>query len=474
MEKCNLPTKRALRIRYVIVDLITTAIAFFLFNIFRYYFLTYTYSNYTLEEYLLNHKIILENTLVPVCLLAVYVLSGFYNEPFRRSRLSEFVNTLGSAAFNGALIYLLILLNDVGMKRRDYLLIVTLIGILFICTYIGRYIVTCITLRKLRSCHWSYRAIVIGNSAISRETANQLMTQNINEPYTIEGYVNIEGEHQIRDNATVWSMDEVPEVCRQLEIDQIIIALESQNDLAVMDIVNSLLYLDIPIKIAPDTLSYITSNIRLGDIMGTPFVDLTSPRLSECQKNIKRLADIVISALVLIIFSPLYLFLAIAVKMSSSGPVIYSQERLGLKQRPFMIYKFRSMRCDAESAGPQLSHSDDPRITALGHVMRKYRLDELPQFWNVLKGDMSLVGPRPERKFFATKIIRQAPYYGLLFQVRPGITSWGMVKYGYASNVSQMVARSRYDLIYLNNMSLITDIKIIIYTVRTVFIGAGL
>ena len=154
--------------------------------------------------------------------------------------------------------------------------------------------------------------------------------------------------------------------------------------------------------------------------------------------------------------------------------VFFSQERIGYRGRPFRIYKFRTMYVDAEERGPLLASENDRRITPFGRVMRKYRLDELPQFWNVLKGDMSLVGPRPERKYFIDRIVRKAPYYYLLHNVRPGITSLGMVKYGYAENVEQMVERLKYDILYYENMSLLLDLTILIYTVKTVFTGKGI
>jgi exopolysaccharide biosynthesis polyprenyl glycosylphosphotransferase len=183
------------------------------------------------------------------------------------------------------------------------------------------------------------------------------------------------------------------------------------------------------------------------------------------QQSIKRIMDILLSMMVLVVFFPLYLFTAIGVKLSSPGPVFYSHERIGWHGRPFRIYKFRSMRTDAEKAGPQLSSKDDPRMTAFGRWMRKIRLDEIPQFWNVLIGDMSIVGPRPERQYFIDQIMEQAPHYRHLHKVRPGITSWGQVKFGYAENVEQMVERLKYDLIYIENMSLAVDFKIMFYTV---------
>ena len=211
------------------------------------------------------------------------------------------------------------------------------------------------------------------------------------------------------------------------------------------------------------------------DIYGEPLVNISRSSMSDSGKNIKRAIDIVVSVLALIMLTPVYAIVACIIKSTSPGPIFYLQERIGLHNKPFSIIKFRSMVKDAESAGkPQLSSDDDPRITPFGHFMRKYRIDELPQFWNVLKGDMSIVGPRPERKYYIDQIIQRVPAYALLHQVRPGITSMGMVKYGYAKNVDEMVERVKYDLMYLDNMSLLNDLKILIYTIRIVFTGRGM
>lgn len=186
------------------------------------------------------------------------------------------------------------------------------------------------------------------------------------------------------------------------------------------------------------------------------------------QANIKRLVDIFGSSVAIILLAPVYLITAIGVKFSSKGPIFYSHERIGRYGNPFMIYKFRSMKQNSEQNGPALSSDNDPRITKFGKFMRKSRLDELPQFYNVIIGDMSLVGPRPERQFFIDKIVEVAPHYIHLLKVRPGITSWGQVKFGYAENVDEMVERLKYDIIYIENMSLYIDLKIIIYTVKII------
>ena len=227
--------------------------------------------------------------------------------------------------------------------------------------------------------------------------------------------------------------------------------------------------------ISPEYFNKMQTPVTISDIYGEPLVNISRSSMSDSGKNIKRALDVFISCIALVALMPFYAVVSIIIKRTSPGPIFYLQERIGLHNKPFHIIKFRSMVQNAEAAGrPQLSSDDDPRITPFGRFMRKYRIDELPQFWNVLRGDMSLVGPRPERKFYIDQIIERIPAYALLHQVRPGITSMGMVKFGYAKNVDEMVERVRYDLMYLNNMSLLNDIKILIYTIKIVFTGRGM
>jgi exopolysaccharide biosynthesis polyprenyl glycosylphosphotransferase len=217
------------------------------------------------------------------------------------------------------------------------------------------------------------------------------------------------------------------------------------------------------------------SQVRISDFYGEPLVNISRSSMSDSAKNLKRAIDVIVSLAALIVLLPLFAVVACIIKATSPGPVFYLQERIGLHNKPFNIIKFRSMVQDAEASGrPQLSSDDDPRITPFGRFMRKYRIDELPQFWNVLKGEMAIVGPRPERKYYIDQITKRVPSYALLHQVRPGITSMGMVKFGYAKNVDEMVERVKYDLMYLDNMSLLNDLKILIYTIRIVFTGRGM
>lgn len=466
-------SKSKQRWRYVIADLLTTGLAFWVFNMIR-FFLIHNSGSASVWNFLGSSKLILEQCIVPPCLLIIYWLSGYYNEPFNKSRLQEFSTTFFSAVINTIIIYLVLLINDqTGRRRIDYEIILVLFGLLFSITYIARLLITAYAINNFRKELWQINVLIMGNSSTSRKVATELSKQSRNIKYHISGFIAIPGESYVKDGNSVFEYKDLESVVKQLNINQVILAPENHDDKKVMSLLSVLFPLEIPVKISPDIFSFVTSAIKMKDIYAEPFIDLASPTIGEASKNIKRCLDVVGSIITLILLSPLYLFLSIIVYKSSKGPVFYSQERIGLHQKPFRIYKFRTMKIDAETSGPQLSNENDPRITKAGKWMRKYRLDELPQFWNVVKGDMSIVGPRPEREYFIKQIVKEAPYYTLVCQVRPGITSWGMVKYGYASTVEQMVERTRYDLIYLANMSLSVDCKILIYTLKPILGGKG-
>ena len=209
------------------------------------------------------------------------------------------------------------------------------------------------------------------------------------------------------------------------------------------------------------------------EIEGTVFFRFSFCRMNLVQRMLKRFFDLVCGGVGLLVLSPVLLLCAVLVKMGSKGPVFYSQERIGKGGKPFRIYKFRSMRTDAEAEGPCLSSSGDPRITAWGNIMRRYRLDEIPQLWNAVKGDMAVVGYRPERAYFIERIVEKAPYYTLLYALKPGITSSGITTFGYAENVPQMIVRLSCDMAYMERLSLKEDLRILGRTCRVIVYGVG-
>lgn len=462
------------RAKYVGMDLFTTFIAFLLFDIFRYGFQSLGSEFDSLSAFLLSPTVLSEQFIIPLCLLFIYWISGYYNNPFGRSRLIEFSTTLFSTLFSAMLIYLILLIND-PMPRRtlNYELLLSLFLILFIVVYSGRIILTGYAIKKLSRKEWSFNTVIIGDSDKAIALSDRLKNSQSRLGYHVIGHIPIENEKSSIISHPTLTDFQFKSLCEAGRIDQIIISADTRDEAAILANLYKYFTNGVPIKISPTSLSFLTSHIRIKDIIAEPFIDLTSPTISDFQKNVKRIIDVLVSLSFLILFSPLYLIIALAVKAGSPGPVIYSQDRIGYRQKPFRIFKFRSMRTDAEAQGPKLSTEDDPRITKIGHFLRKYRLDELPQFWNVLKGDMSLVGPRPEREYYIKKIVEKAPHYTLVHQVKPGITSWGMVKFGYAKDVNEMVERSRFDMIYLSNMSIAVDFKIMIHTIKTVIMGEG-
>lgn len=454
--------KTCLRLAYILSDYLTVTVGWLVFNIMRFYTLPVGYSDVSLSEFLWHFpQVVAGELLIPPMMVVLYALSGFYNEMVFKSRLDDINNTLAVSTFGALIIYFVVLVNDsVPERMRIYETLLILIGLLSVPTMLARMTVTGLRRRHSRSRGGVFKAIILGAPAEARRIADTLARSSDAGIFDIVGTV-------APDEA---EPDHISELALRTGAQAVIAVLPAQQSTEMLP----MLYRSgLQIYITPDVYSVITSRPRMSKVVGEPLVDITNANLPPSTQNFKRVGDAVISLVALVALAPVMAAIAIAIKADSAGPVFYRQERVGYHRRRFHIIKFRTMRPDSEPDGPALSSPDDRRVTRVGRFLRKYRLDELPQFWNVLIGQMSLVGPRPEREYYAALIGERVPYYSLIHQVRPGITSWGMVKYGYATNVDQMVERLRYDLMYVENVSLTLDIKILFHTVNTVITGRG-
>lgn len=267
-------------------------------------------------------------------------------------------------------------------------------------------------------------------------------------------------------------VSQLNEIAEETRVQEVILALQSRKK--VMEVINQCNGLPLNLKIVPELYDIVIGHARTNQIYGFPLIDILPQFMPEWERNIKRLMDVVISGLILMLFLPIWLLIGLAIKLDSRGPVFYKQKRVGKDGKEFMILKFRSMVEDAESqTGPKWAESKDPRVTRVGKVIRALRLDEVPQFWNVLKGEMSLIGPRPERPYFVEKFKEQIPLYTRRLKVKPGITGWAQIKGDYDTTFENVKVKLQYDLFYLENMSLRMDLKILLNTIHVVIRGRG-
>jgi exopolysaccharide biosynthesis polyprenyl glycosylphosphotransferase len=410
----------------------------------------------------------------PIVALFIHYLTGFYNEKVRRSRIVELFSTLIGTFFISTILYFGLLVDDIVVSYTFYYRsFLILWGLFFVVTYLFRIVQTSIALSKLRKGLIPNNVLIIGTGDTAKKVTEIIAKDSYRTGQKIVGYIAVRDRIVVDESMVLGRLDILENEVKTRKANEVIIAVDNMDNDMIFAIANRLIVCGVEVKFAPRLFEVVTGHVSFTNVTSEPLVDITSSRMPAWQQSVKRVFDVGVSFVCMIILLPVYAYVAVRVKLGSKGPIFYKQERIGYEGRPFMIYKFRTMYTDAERMGPQLSQVNDPRITPFGYVMRKYRLDELPQFWNILRGDMSIVGPRPERRYYIEQIEKIAPYYCLVYKVKPGLLSWGPIKIGYSDTVEKMVERLRYDIIYMDNMTLQTDIKILFYSIEVIFLGKG-
>lgn len=456
---------------FILLDFIFCVLSWILFYYARKSFIEQT-------EFRTNTQFIKGVCLIPFFWIFIYTLQGTYIDTKRLYRSKVIYQSFIGTLLGTCILFFFILIDDTIYSYHNYY---ASIGLLFIIQFLSiilvRFLFVSIQVKRIQQKMDHFNTIVIGKYKQVIEFEKELNSTKKSIGNLIVGIFLTDEEDtntiDYFDKNYIINLDNLKNFTKKQQIEEVIIIDNEINTKDLQLLLSMLSGLGVAVKIKASDFDIALGTIQQDNIFGLLIKEIKFDPMPLWQKSIKRILDLVISFISLIILTPFFILIAIVIKRTSKGPIFFKQERIGKHGQPFNIIKFRTMYINSEQNGPQLSSSNDIRITKFGKFLRKTRIDEFPQFLNVIKGEMSLVGPRPERQFYIDKIAEKEPAFLQLTLINPGITSWGQVKYGYAENVEEMIQRMRFDLLYLKNRTLVLDFKIMLYTLITILKAKG-
>jgi exopolysaccharide biosynthesis polyprenyl glycosylphosphotransferase len=419
--------------------------------------------------------------------LFLFFVNGLYREWHKESRFDEFIVVARAVGF-GTLVICLFTSGQqiidfahtgnwkVFFTRTKLATLLTYSGCMLFFSTASRFAIhSLLPLLFSRGIGVS-KVLIIGANASGERLVKEIHAY-AKLGYRVTGFIDDDGRKRgsmVGGYRVLGTYSEIPSIVKRERIPAIIVAHVSDSANEIMKVLNYCGEISITVYMVPSLIDVITGHLKTNQVFGIPLLVLLQDHMPGWEAQIKRLMDISVSLGVLTIGAPIWLFVAAIIKFTSPGPVVYKQLRVGRNGKNYTMYKFRSMYQDAEKrSGPTWASKNDPRITPVGRFIRKTRLDEIPQFFNVFKGEMSLVGPRPERPFFVEQLKQEIPWYVRRIKMKPGITGWAQVKHKYDASIEDVKQKVMYDLYYFENMSIQLDIKIIVRTFWVVFTGKG-
>lgn len=459
------------RAKLVFTDALTICVAWSLYYVFR---VRSGWVVYTAEP-----EFLLPMLIICAFWLLTFFFAGMYRSWYRRSRVDEFFGVVKAVSFGSLALFFIIFIDDegIGSPTHTRLLIAVYWALMIVSVGTGRLILHSVQRRLLTAGFGQRNAVIIGINERSLELMN-MVQQHPALGYRVIGFIDTDSDKASSSCTSpvsvLGNMHTLPTVLSQHDVKEVLIALRTDEHDKLLRVITSCNGHDVSMKIVPDLYDIVSGQAHTNQIYGFPLIEVMPELMPQWERAAKRAIDIAVALIILVVGLPIWLLIALGITLDSKGPVFYVQERAGRDGRIFKMIKFRSMHEHAEKqSGPVWANKKDPRITRVGKVLRRLRLDEVPQFINVLDGDMSLVGPRPERPFFIEIFSKEVPLYTRRMKVRPGITGWAQVKHKYDETIEDVKKKVQYDLFYIENMSLRMDLKILMHTIHVVLRGRG-